>query len=328
MYASVTVLSVMLVLMAPKFLRAMLSILHLGRFLKDPDLTNAMLALPKAPRYMHQNIRSLQVPDRCRSTDFTEPGWVFHSSSDLSSRHTGSVNSPTQSEPERPVLQMLASQSVMSQACADLWIANSTLCDEIQQNRISIKEVEIDVAWSFVEPTEHWKRWKNAYLNGDDQFSRKKGTRESNFRLTALWMQARKFADLLDRTHDQLRYSVRSVLSLLPFVRKAILLSASMPSTGPRLLDNPGQLANYPSILRNDVVDCRVMQSPAWLNASMALAKNSRVQLLSHWDMFKTAKANETEAWRRSVLPVFNRQVTSIQPFPAVSIKASFPVML
>ena len=105
------------------------------------------------------------------------------------------------------------------------------------------------------------------------------------------------------RSYDQLRFSLRSVMSKLSFVQKVTLLSASLPSTPPKLL-----LENFQStMLMDQLSECRVMQLPEWFNASKANATDARIRLLSHWDLFNTPNVDNLEAWRKQTLPAFNR---------------------
>jgi hypothetical protein len=99
-------------------------------------------------------------------------------------------------------------------------------------------------------------------------------------------------------------YSVRSVLNLLPFVKKGTLLSASLPVTLPIETTSLDE-----DFIGHDSAgaSCRVMQTPLWLNASMATQNSSRLQLLSHWDLFQSSEVKDLSAWRRKALPAFNR---------------------
>lgn len=101
------------------------------------------------------------VPPECASSTFNEPGWIFDSS--RQSYVNAHAHEPTlnqvRANPQK-YLQKQVSQTAMSQACADQWIARSEVCEMIRQGISELKEEEIDMAWTFVIPTDHWTTWK------------------------------------------------------------------------------------------------------------------------------------------------------------------------
>ena len=180
-YAVVTLLSLLGLFVAPVLLEAISQTLGFIPFRPKPRSSEKKTTFRALPRFQHQDIRSTSLPDQCRTSKFSEPGWVFHAAHDVSSTRS-SVWYDSMIDSDRPALRMLESQSTMSQDCSDLWIANGIICQKIQDNLSTVQEVAMDVTWTFVEPTNHWRTWKDAYASGDSKYSSSKGTRESNFR--------------------------------------------------------------------------------------------------------------------------------------------------
>jgi hypothetical protein len=122
------------------------------------------------------------TPGECVKLDFDEAGWVLHSSVEKDdSENLPWYKQPSLDRPGTPKLRMLTSQSSMSQACTDLWISQEKVCLEISQGA-GLPEVDVDFAWTFVEPSTHWEGWKDAFVKGDVNFDLTKGTRNKNFR--------------------------------------------------------------------------------------------------------------------------------------------------
>jgi len=173
-------------------------------------------------------------------------------------------------------LQPTYAQQAMSQPCTDQWISQGQKCAEVQAAK-SLPDVVTDVAWTFVEPTEHWRTWKAAY----------KGIKET------AEQKAEKLVHF--RSYDEIRYSIRSVAANLPFVRRKTLLATSLSEALPK------ENASIASFSEYQPKQCRVAQIPDWLDTeSVALLpgsspKVSDLEVLSHWELFdsraKSAKA-------------------------------------
>lgn len=228
-------------------------------------------------------------PPECREVDFHDPGWIVHAT----------TSNEGQSEQfEHPSLQLrkTAGETTFTQACADQWISRGTLCDELLGNSRNgtLPEAVVDFAWTFVEDSNHWVSWKDYYATGQRRYKAEQGTRTKNF-----------------RSHDQLRYGIRSVIKNAPFMRKASLLSASLPIAGPP--ESQDLESHLFEQTLEGTASCRIMQAPFWLNASLAVLPSSRIQLVSHWDAFSTSLTHSITNWRTNTLPVFNSHAIESQ---------------
>lgn len=205
---------------------------------------------------------------------------------------------------KRP-LQTLVSQRGMSQRCTDLWISAGELCAELtagasEADSISLRNVlqdqEVDVVWTSVEPSEHWRKWEQAYKN-ETVGEEIQGTGVSHF-----------------RSYDEIRYSIRSVVQNLPFVRKHTLLSSSLPSSLPP--------ANMSDLEKTQNCRCRASQVPDWLNISAVNVQpgpkstaDTKMNVLSHWQLFDTRESDVEKLRERkhAILPTFNSHAIESQ---------------
>lgn len=226
----------------------------------------------------------------CESIPWKEVGWYQHPT-------VYPVEKSRRAHEAHLSLRPLEFQQRTSQACADLWISSGELCADLYANTTDasiIGDSEVDVAWSFVEPTSYWRTWKAAYAN-ETEGEEEAGTGATHF-----------------RSFDEIRYSVRSVVQNLPFVKKMTLLATSLPSLPP-----PPQGFNDTNVTNafSAELGCRVAQTPDWLDHnSVRLTPfanandDSRLEILSHWEQFDSQSIDqeETLAWKHSVLPTFN----------------------
>lgn len=248
----------------------------------------AALSLAYRQSTAHRPLFLAALANTCESIPWKEVGWYQHPTVYPS-------NDRLPAHQRHLALRPLDFQQRTSQACADLWISQGILCEDLKvadgQDSI-IGDSEIDVAWSFVEPTEHWLKWKAAYAN-ETEGQEDNGTGAKLF-----------------RSFDEIRYSIRSVVQNLPFVKKMTLLATSLPSLPPPKPEGLDSLDSFSTQL-----GCRVAQTPDWLNyESTKLSpsgnsnNHSRLEVLSHWDQFDS-QSSDTEAtlqWKHSVLPTFN----------------------
>lgn len=230
------------------------------------------------------------LANTCDAIPWEEVGWFQHptlypqnSSQKLFSRSSK--------------LRPLEFQQRTSQACAELWISKGELCSEVivkQGGRSVIGDTEVDVAWSFVEPTPFWAKWKAAYENAAN------GNQEAIVGTGTLHF----------RSFDEIRYSIRSVVQNLPFVKKLTLLASTLPSVNPPASTSLNDTDEFSATM-----GCRVAQTPDWLDHDTVRLSpygnennNSRLEVLSHWEQFDSQNENqeETLAWKHSVLPTFN----------------------
>lgn len=203
-----------------------------------------------------------------------------------------------QDEPLEPTF----AQRALSQSCTDLWISKGQLCEEAKATK-ALPDVETDVVWTFVEPTDHWRIWKAAY----------KGVKETGAEETAQ-QQAEKLVHF--RSYDEIRYSVRSVAKNLPFMRKKILLATSLSEPLPH------ENATVASFSEYKPKQCRVAQIPEWLsaqNSSMQPNEDAGVddelQVLPHWELFdgRSESPDAMHAAKAAILPTFNSHAIESQ---------------
>lgn len=112
------------------------------------------------------------------------------------------------------------------------------------------------------------------------------------------------------RSFDEIRFSIRSVVQNLPYVKKMTLLATTLPSVPPPAPEEFNDTDAFSAQL-----GCRVAQTPDWMDHnSVKLSpygnevNDSRLEILSHWEQFdsQTTDQEETLAWKHSVLPTFN----------------------
>lgn len=136
-------------------------------------------------------------------------------------------------------------------------------------------------------------------------------------RFSRFWQFDGSRADFfLGSEHDELRFSIRSVLAAFPpsDLRTLHLIVGDTPSCSPdSLCDDP---------------NARIAQIPHWLDLDAIDFAGDRkdrrregtgMRVWSHWEIFRTAlnaeeqeQEREAEEWRASVLPSFTRCETSL----------------
>ncbi|KAK9897802.1 hypothetical protein P389DRAFT_195390 [Cystobasidium minutum MCA 4210] len=235
---------------------------------------NSSVPLPLFSRINHRQPlpSDLPPPPECSTSSFSEPGWVFDTS--RQSRLEAFARLPTleqiRANPRKYLKKQIA-QTAMPYACADHWIERSEVCQMIRQGFTSLQEEEIDMAWTFVIPTDHWILWKEHYQARSPGES---GVDQKRYRY-----------------YDQLRYSIRSAFQNAPFLRQGHLISASLPAHAPN--DNS--------------TDCHVIQTPPWLDVRSVQANNSKLKVVSHHALFVPALGqSDLDTWHATNLPNFN----------------------
>lgn len=213
----------------------------------------------------------------CKNLD--RPGWLAQSS----------AAKGLQANTKRSI-QPLTSQTRMSQACADLWIAKGELCESISSGEEPLGDHSIDVVWTYIDPSEHWQKWQAIYST-ENEGQAGNGT-----------------GDKLFRSYNEIRSSIRSVVKNIPFVNKQFLLGTSLPSTV------PAPDATLEAVQASRAAEaCRLTQVPEWMDVSaVATADNkadSKLQLISYWELYNGdhPTAQEEEQWKERTLPTFNR---------------------
>lgn len=133
--------------------------------------------------------RLSSLSTQCQTVKLREAGWTFdvgYHQGGVSRTHQDCIGQHNDSQEIRVKhekgqktsnLRMLESQKQMTRACADEWIAESRVCQHIQQGRRKLREAKVDIVWTFVEPTKHWEAWL-IHLAGN----KTEGTRGKNFR--------------------------------------------------------------------------------------------------------------------------------------------------
>jgi len=212
-------------------------------------------------------------------SDLDQPGWVAQSTN---------IDNHGSSQRRRHI-QPLASQARMTQACADMWISQGELCPSILAGETPVGDTSVDVVWTFIEPTEHWQKWEEAY-SSEKAEEAGHGTGAKHF-----------------RSFDEIRYSIRSVTKYMPFAEKMFLLGTSLSSTLPQPTDT---LAD--AVEAGHAQDCRLTQVPEWMDTDSIVTRDhevdSKLELVSYWDLFDVSSqsAQATKAWKNRVLPTFN----------------------
>lgn len=254
-----------------------ISTLVMCGFLVLGELRYFLSRIPDTPILSNQTLSPA-----CPIHSLNQSEWLLHSiNSSQYDRHT--------SLPEHRPLRMLSSQTEMSQACADLWISRGEVCQEIQAGG-GLGEVSIDAVWSSMEDTPHFRAWKAAYAAAATAATDEAAAVDHHF-----------------RSHDEMRYSLRSAWRNLPFARRLFLLSSALPITPPS-----ADIAATPSYIT--AAPCVAAQIPGWLNTSTAKLssgpeRESRLEVIPHYELFHThAKdISELEEWKNQAIPTFNR---------------------
>lgn len=261
-------------------------------FIIQAELRHISARVARNPQYdlgvVFEGTETMSVQtleESCPIHSLNESEWFLHPA--RSTLH----NRPSHIPEHRP-LRKLSSQTDMSQACADLWISKGEVCQEIQVGT-GLGDVSIDAVWTDVEQSKHWREWKAAYTASEITGARDVEAEGNHF-----------------RSHDEMRYSLRSAWRNLPFARRFFLLSTVLPVDSP-----PADV----TALANDLsaVSCLAAQIPDWLDTSKVKLtpgpdNDSRLEVLSHWDLWQTYASNATELedWKNKGLPTFNRWVT------------------
>lgn len=187
--------------------------------------------------------------------------------------------------PSRRPLVPLAAQKQTTYACAEQWISKGELCSAITSKKGSLRDSEIDVAWTWVTANDHWTGWRERLSQGMHRLRWTKRTSGD----AAKNAKERHF-----RSHHQLKYSQRSIIKNLPWVKKLHLLASDLPACDPK------------DVLCSNTHEDRIGEIPNWLNADIATTSGSGFDLQFHWDLFK-ADDEDAGAWRARSLPTFDR---------------------
>jgi hypothetical protein len=119
------------------------------------------------PDYAIFDRQAVHVPPECLNSTFKENGWIFDPAIGPESRDVAS----------RQYLLRLPSQRSVQQICVDEWIANSEVCQQIQEGIQPLSEERIEAAWTFIQPTPHWDQYLKHYSRRVST-----GTSQSRFR--------------------------------------------------------------------------------------------------------------------------------------------------
>lgn len=186
--------------------------------------------------------------------------------------------------PSRRTLVPLASQKQTTYACAEQWIAKGELCSAITSKKGSLRDSEIDVAWTWVTANNHWTGWRERLSNGMHRLRWKRKVGDA----------AKNAKEKHFRSHHQMKYSQRSIMKNLPWVKRLHLLASDLPACDPK------------DVLCSNTHEDRIGQVPSWLDPKLATKAGSGFDLQFHWDLFK-ADDEDAGAWRARSLPTFDR---------------------
>lgn len=194
--------------------------------------------------------------------------------------------------PSRRPLVPLASQKQTTYACAEQWIAKGELCSAITSKKGSLHDSEIDVAWTWVTANDHWTGWRERLSKGMHRLRWKRNKRK-------VGDAAKNAKERHFRSHHQMKYSQRSIMKNLPWVKKLHLLASDLPACDPK------------DVLCSNTHEDRIGQIPDWLDAKIATRSGSGFDLQFHWDLFK-ADDEDAGKWRARSLPTFDRYVACL----------------
>ncbi|KAJ7638322.1 hypothetical protein FB45DRAFT_399046 [Roridomyces roridus] len=201
---------------------------------------------PPVLKFTNQNLQELSSHQNSQRTYPSDGVHFFPLSATLCLRSTA-----------QPTLTQLL-------PCIDEWIARGQACKSGSNNKM-------DVLWTWVNGSEPILVDTRRQLEA----SKPKGVRPAVF----VGSRSTHF-----RTHDEMLYSMRSVLTALPthLVGQYILLSADVAA--------------------EDTEELRLGSVPTWLNV------DSAVRILHHSDVFRKPAVSETEArhWKDGIVPSFN----------------------
>jgi hypothetical protein len=247
-----------------------------------------------------------------------------------------------------PLQHPLSTLSWPSAACLEQYVATGSLCSASRRHWVGESAPKVDVVWTWVNGSseEVMADWRMKVSDEVGQFAKVKGRLVKFFK--GVWKRAagasvRKhfryvsfvsflsarlltrasfpFFTFLSSEHDELRYSIRSIIASLP----ASTLSTLHLVVG----DTPAYSPYSPPSSSNTTVDplttC-LAQIPYWVDLpavdfaeSGTEERRGKPQLVihPHSQLFKTPESSgdvkvaeaEAKTWQEGVLPSFNRSV-------------------
>ncbi|GAA5862804.1 hypothetical protein JCM8547_006550 [Rhodosporidiobolus lusitaniae] len=198
-------------------------------------------------------------------------------------------------------------------ACLDAWVARGNLCPALEGSFAEGKdeEVKVDVAWTWTNGSE--PRMARERKRVARELEEEEGGPEEGGNAAGV---VRHF-----REHDELRYSIRSVLSSLPSssLSSLLLVSGDLPAesfSSSTTVDSPDDSSS----------ECaRLLQVPTWLDSDRVDltddVRKSQLRLHSHSELFRTKgmSGSDEEAqgqaarWRDETAPSFSSRAIESQ---------------
>ncbi|GAA5902129.1 hypothetical protein JCM6882_006708 [Rhodosporidiobolus microsporus] len=266
---------------------------------------------------------ALALPARPDPTPLPPPPPRLPSADDLAAASTGllpiSVEPSLYSFPPPSLpLHLLTFSRLPAAArwsCLDAWVGEGRVCRELEGRFAARKEdeVKIDVVWTWVNGSEsRLAEWREILAEEGEKKDGKKGKKGKNGAQVL-----RHF-----REHDELRFSIRSVLSSLASSLKTLhLVSGDIPA------ESPSSNTSVPPPTANN----RLLQVPTWLKTEQAQrvdldsgasssASRPQIRLHSHSELFKTRAGDgepsadeQARRWQNTSVPSFSSRAIESQ---------------
>ncbi|GAA5831794.1 hypothetical protein JCM11251_003886 [Rhodosporidiobolus azoricus] len=183
-------------------------------------------------------------------------------------------------------------------SCLEAWVAEGQVCRELE-GRFSAEKADrarVDVVWTWVNGSEpRLGGWRERLA---EEGAQKKGGKDNGKEHNGAQV-IRHF-----REHDELRYSIRSVLTSLSGALASLhLVTGDIPAEAPT--DESFDVAS------TNLIVSRLQQVPTWLAFSSATSPH--IRLHPHSELFRTRAATgdvnvqaAAERWQNSTVPSFN----------------------
>ncbi|GAA5892552.1 hypothetical protein JCM6882_005645 [Rhodosporidiobolus microsporus] len=242
---------------------------------------------------------------------------------DPSSLNNGLIPFPASafspSRTPQPLEHSLSTSSWPSPSCLETFVSSGILCAAAHHHWAGEKAPKFDVVWTWVNGSsaELMADWREKVSEEVGRFRRaKRWIVEARRRLGRRASGASVVKHF--REHDELRFSIRSVLSSLPSstLSSLHLIVGDTPAYSPSRSAAPVDLGNFTF----DPASTRLAQVPHWVAlqslefASLPAASDERkgpsLRVHPHSELFKAPAGEGGEEaavqWQASVLPSFN----------------------
>ncbi|GAA5932899.1 hypothetical protein JCM1841_005189 [Sporobolomyces salmonicolor] len=242
---------------------------------------------------------------------------------DSSSTNTGIIPFPSSlysphytPQPLRPTL---STSSFPSSRCVDLYVSRGVHCAELRSRWSGEHQPKLDIIWTWTNGSsgELMASWREKVSSevGWKRWARRAKTSLSQLRRRALGGSVVKHF----REHDELRFSLRSVLSSLPSTQLSTLhlVVGDTPSHPPSSRAPTIDPTNFPHST-DYYASTRYAQLPHWIalpaiefsetRTRFRSSDQTRLKVHPHSELFKSGAGGLEQArhWQDQVLPSFN----------------------